>query len=319
MGKDNKLKNYYDILEVTQAASSSVIRAAYRVLIQRYHPDKNVNSINQNDMREKFLLIREAYDVLSDETRRSEYDKLISNYIDNTENSGDKENSKDTDLTRTQPKTPVNIRWDGSSSLGTVFIATSIFFICIFIIYINSETVNRDNIRIPTSSSTVLVSVPVAAPHISEIPTEAQIIEQAQKEAAVKAARTILLFVKDIKITMPPSEGGYSFCNTMGEVCNHFISIPEVSLVIYENEAESIINHINSNKNLIIGEIKRKLAEKKYTDFTSIDGEQMLSKFLKLTINTMIVGHTYGKYDAAKGVEEVLFPKSFKVIDKKHH
>src|SRR5690349_20122755 len=198
MSKNNRLKNYYDILEVAQTASPTVIRAAYRVLMQRYHPDKNTDNINENEMGEKFLLIREAYDVLSDEMRRSESDKLISNYIDNTKSSSGKENSKDTDLTRTQPKAPVNISRDSSSSLGTAFIVTSIFFICMFLIYINAEPVNRDNIRIPTSSNVTLAYVdpaPAAIPQVSEIQTETLLKEQVQKEATFKAARTIQLFV----------------------------------------------------------------------------------------------------------------------------
>lgn len=64
-------KNYYDILGVSKQASADEIKSAYRKLAKQYHPDLNKNSA---EAAEKFKEVSEAYDVLSDATKRSNYD-----------------------------------------------------------------------------------------------------------------------------------------------------------------------------------------------------------------------------------------------------
>jgi len=64
-------KNYYQILEVPLTASKEDIRAAYRKLAKLYHPDKNAGNVNAE---EKFKLINEANEILSNEILRHEYD-----------------------------------------------------------------------------------------------------------------------------------------------------------------------------------------------------------------------------------------------------
>ncbi|MEO2015141.1 MAG: J domain-containing protein, partial [Fuerstiella sp.] len=67
--------NYYEILEVSPDASSEVIRAAYRSLSGKYHPDKDTSP----EGRQKFQQIQEANEVLSDPVRRQEYDQTRGN------------------------------------------------------------------------------------------------------------------------------------------------------------------------------------------------------------------------------------------------
>lgn len=64
-------KNYYEILEIDKSASKDEIKKAYRKLAKKYHPDKNPEHANYE---EKFKDISEAYSVLSDDTKRSNYD-----------------------------------------------------------------------------------------------------------------------------------------------------------------------------------------------------------------------------------------------------
>lgn len=66
-------KNYYDILELPFDASSEEIRENGRKLISIYHPDKNINIPDYDS--DKFYQVFEAYDTLSDEARRTAYNK----------------------------------------------------------------------------------------------------------------------------------------------------------------------------------------------------------------------------------------------------
>ena len=61
-------KNYYELLGVTKAASQDDIKKAFRTMAHKYHPDKKGGD------EAKFKEVNEAYSVLSDEKKRSEYD-----------------------------------------------------------------------------------------------------------------------------------------------------------------------------------------------------------------------------------------------------
>ncbi len=69
-------KNYYDILGVSEKASQEEITAAKNEMAKRYHPDVNIK--NGIDTTEKMQEILEAYHILSDPDKRSEYDWTIS-------------------------------------------------------------------------------------------------------------------------------------------------------------------------------------------------------------------------------------------------
>ncbi len=64
----------YEILEVSPTARPAVIRAAYRCLVQEYHPDKNPGDA---DAAARMSLINHAYAVLADPAQRARYDEKI--------------------------------------------------------------------------------------------------------------------------------------------------------------------------------------------------------------------------------------------------
>jgi len=73
--KHTNPNSYYSILGVTPSASANDIKAAYRKLALQWHPDRhNTSEAARAAAEEKFKKITEAYDVLSDETRRRKYD-----------------------------------------------------------------------------------------------------------------------------------------------------------------------------------------------------------------------------------------------------
>jgi molecular chaperone DnaJ len=75
--KDYLEKDYYKTLGVPKTAKTADIKKAYRDLARKYHPDANANKGNA-DAGERFKEITEAYNVLSDEKQRKEYDEARS-------------------------------------------------------------------------------------------------------------------------------------------------------------------------------------------------------------------------------------------------
>ncbi|APB36478.1 MAG: molecular chaperone DnaJ [Heyndrickxia faecalis] len=65
-------RDYYEVLGVAKDASKDEIKKAYRKLSKKYHPDIN----KAPDAAEKFKEIQEAYEVLSDDQKRAQYDQF---------------------------------------------------------------------------------------------------------------------------------------------------------------------------------------------------------------------------------------------------
>ena len=68
------LPTYYDVLQVERDATPERVRAAYRKLAQKYHPDKMPGNVNAG---RAMSAINAAYEVLSDAHRRAEHDLWI--------------------------------------------------------------------------------------------------------------------------------------------------------------------------------------------------------------------------------------------------
>ena len=65
-------RDYYEVLGVARDADENAIKRAYRKLAMKYHPDRNPND---DSVAEKFREVTEAYEVLSDDNKRSRYDQ----------------------------------------------------------------------------------------------------------------------------------------------------------------------------------------------------------------------------------------------------
>ena len=84
----NVNKTYYEILEVSMNASLEEIKQAYRKQAKKYHPDRNPNN---KEAEEMMKLVNDAYEVLSDINKRKKYDDEL-NY--KSSNSSNRENKK---------------------------------------------------------------------------------------------------------------------------------------------------------------------------------------------------------------------------------
>jgi DnaJ homolog subfamily A member 5 len=89
-----KMKCYYEVLEVERDADDDVLKKSYRKLALKFHVNRNfryefikfieflsqpdkikISNLNEQEAKEKFQLIQQAYEVLSDPQERAWYDR----------------------------------------------------------------------------------------------------------------------------------------------------------------------------------------------------------------------------------------------------
>lgn len=102
-------RDYYEILGLDSTASTEDIKRAYKKLAKKYHPDVNKSPTSE----ELFKLISEAYEVLSDGQKRSQYDtyRSIEFEMSGEERSGTQaKNTVGTDRVEEKPKEPEKSR-----------------------------------------------------------------------------------------------------------------------------------------------------------------------------------------------------------------
>lgn len=80
------MKDYYKILNVSKNATQEEIKASYRTLAKKYHPDLYINNPLADLAAEKLKEINEAYAILSDQNKRENYDRGYSGNADNYQN-----------------------------------------------------------------------------------------------------------------------------------------------------------------------------------------------------------------------------------------
>lgn len=113
------MKNYYQILGIEETANADVVKKAFHRLAKLYHPDKNANS---KLAAEKFIEVNEAYEVLSNSTKKSQYDALRKaknqtfNYQykgrNSTYNYNSTQQHKKNNFDQRPPKTKIPSRWN---------------------------------------------------------------------------------------------------------------------------------------------------------------------------------------------------------------
>lgn len=106
---------HYDVLRVTHDAPPEVIRAAYKALSQKWHPDRNLSP----DAGAVMQAINDAYAVLADPSKRADYDRFLrttgaewSGFDSNSRSADDRASSAAGAPPRKRPGRAFEVDWD---------------------------------------------------------------------------------------------------------------------------------------------------------------------------------------------------------------
>ena len=88
--------DYYKVLNLNQNAKQDEIKSAYRKLAKEFHPDLHISNPLAELASEKFKLVNEAYEILSDEKKREEYN-LRTKFVNNNYSEGSSSSNSPSD------------------------------------------------------------------------------------------------------------------------------------------------------------------------------------------------------------------------------
>lgn len=125
---------YYEILEVNEHASKEVIHMAYKALCKKYHPD--VFSGDKKFAEEQMKKINAAYDVLSDDVKRKEYDEYLKGQKNN------KQDNEQIDISKKTSKFQIDTK---KKVIISIILSILLVAIIVGILLINSVYQNNSN------------------------------------------------------------------------------------------------------------------------------------------------------------------------------
>lgn len=306
--------NYYELLEVSQNASVEVIRAAYKSLMQRYHPDKNPGDAAVAD---RASLVVQAYEVLSDAGKRSAYDLKL-------KKAPDSRHHPFRDKVRGRPAAAASARKVAEKD-SRVF-----WLLCLLIAVIIGSglaiasllkkrlapAAEQKEIRLaPKGTPSTQAERPDNAARIDETPRESPAVagREAADSAKDPAAREIPALLTRLSVTLNNHD-------RPAEERAHVLFIPLLGVRVGALDAESAIRHLNNTADLLGQKLQEKLADAKFDELIKKDGEQYLARMILDTIGeasgtTRFSNAPLSNPDSPNryGVVEVLLPQSFSV------
>lgn len=258
--------NYYDVLEVSPKASAEVIRAAYKSLMQRYHPDKSPGS---GEFAERAALIAQAYEVLSNEDKRLNYDLELLR----------RPPRRDAAATATTPVDqayPTERRAASAprsvyARYGWVLVVSLI--VLGGLIYVLTKKPAATSVAAPGSVA-VLAPSPGTAVTAAE-PAPAPIPGVGPVVAAVPVAGSQMIpeFVTQLSIGLVPSDPVH------GQL--HVLQIPNLGVRVGTDDPARWIHKIETDRPLLIPRLLDRLAHAKYEELIKPEGGAYLKRLIE--------------------------------------
>jgi len=299
--------NYYEILEVSPNASPEVVKAAYKSLMQRYHPDRNPDN---PAIAERATQIIQAYEVISDVTRRSNYD--AEHNFHESEISHDRTAIQQAVHSSRYKQTPIS----KTSNWASWIIILSII-VSGWVILSLSKRNNDHQTETKITQASLKLSLVASDKGDGMTGQKGTVVstdtDTLKSEVDIRkndsASRVITDFISDFTVNIGASNN-----------IPHVLFIPVLNARIGTFESEKVIKYIEINKQLIIAKVSAKLGSAKYEELIKIDGEQYLKKLILDSIDETAGTNRFNEFSPSVdenpgryGVVDIIFPNSFSV------
>jgi len=317
--------NYYEILEVSQNASQEVIKAAYRSLMQRFHPDRNPGNA---EAAKRALMVGCAYELLSDPDKRVAYDIELKQLL-SVHSIDIRDKSRDI-LSR-----QVKVDKDNESFWYLWPLIALIIFSGWFILSLSKKEQSPESelkeIR-QSFAGNQLTNKQMQAKmnRIDQIFREHPEILEEESRARAKevSARTIPKFISNLTVNLRDpdrssvgsAEKSKDVSGKSPEDAGHVLSIPVLGATVGTFDSEKFMLHLEKNNEYISQKLAEKLVNASYEELVNVEGKLYLKKVILDSIGEITGTNRYEDYPSPNseqpahyGVVDVLFPESFSV------
>lgn len=286
--------NYYDILEVSSKASQEVIRAAYKSLMQRYHPDRNPGDA---EAERHSMRVVEAYEVLSNPARRATYDRELTLRTEDVSNVQERVRNIMASVSREESESE-NRWWLWLAIVLVVLVAWFVW-------------------SLPGKRQAEDAEPKALAGLFDAQQTGSMQNNDAGDRTISTAARTIPVFLKDLNVALKvqPATAGVPFVGG-----TYTLSIQTIGIVAGTFDPDKFISFLESNKEYIGQKLTEKLADANYGMLIRPDGNQYLKRFILDVLGEITNTNRFTAYPlpgsdvpAHYGAVDVLLPDSFAV------
>nr|WP_315427276.1 J domain-containing protein [uncultured Albidiferax sp.] len=243
--------NYYELLEVSPNASKEVLRAAYKSLMQRHHPDKHQAD---SAMASRAALIAQAYGVLSDAGRRAAYDAQL------------KQTAVPTPLPAGYP-TPRPRRPAAPAPTSNWYLWLLAIVILAAGGLIGSLS-GKKNPAPPVATAALVASAPL-------LPEKPASTEPAKASPAAAEVRKLSMLGSELRVVLATTEPQADGV----ESSRHILSIPAVTVEIGSIESEKFAGLLTQHQDEVIQKLSEKLAYASYAELR-IEGDKFLNRFI---------------------------------------
>lgn len=314
--------SHYETLEVSRNASPEVIRAAYKSLIQRYHPDKNPN---QEQAATKAQQVTEAYTVLSDPEKRAAYDaKFFSQDQFFSNGSNVQPTTAVVDLsvpptTRRQSTDPSIKVVEINGNLSKPAIAIVILVISVIGFFAWSADKKQKEFDLAWAAITEKSNIERAEKERKNL--ELQKKKAEDDEALDLSRRTLAPFPNNISVNLIEAKS-YPVRFT-GKI----LTIPQISLVVGKIDSELVVANVQQNRGVLAQNVFEQLSKLDERSLMTVDADAHIRNIIKDNMNKIVLGENYkqenlcvvafpssssSRYESkCRGIESVKLPQSF--------
>lgn len=280
-------RTHYDVLEVSRAASPEVLRAAYKSLIQRLHPDRNPGDALA---AERATLVINAYQVLSDPAARAAYDLELKRQADILQGAALRGQRQVASASLRSKGKDKSHRWGMWAPMVLLLLFLWLFWSTLF--------------KTPAPPAGI-------EPRATAAPRDTPPQKDGNADAP-RTARTVQVFIENIRVTLTPrSTPG----NEKPEDTTRTLSIPSIGLVAGGVDPERYIELIKSGQEYVARKLSERLADADYEQLIGKDGDRYLKRLILDSIGE-ITSTSRSERDAPAahyGAVEVLLPDAFTV------
>lgn len=290
--------NYYEILEIHPKASKEVVKAAYKSLMQRHHPDKNPDN---TDAARHAALIAQAYGVISDENQRSIYDLQL-------REQAEKVYARAPENYPVQPlrRTPQNRQTAEKNNSWHAWLLISVILLSGFLmLFLGKEKSPPPLPNLHTQADGI---PPATKQNPADLERHSLPSGEPGKRLVEPTFKTIQIFSSVMTVSLKDSDQR-----------EHVLSIPLLLVKVGSHEPEKFIRDIGRRKDAISRQLADRLAYASHEELARKDeGEKYLKKTILDALGSITGTNRFEEYPPSSlespgryGAVDVVLPESF--------